>query len=165
MLAGGLLNNDYDIIFTWDSTNILQEPSIEHKLAEQVPLCVALYSSHPLSHRHTLSRTELKNERILYMSPSASGESYGDNHFMELYRQAGYQPNILFRSSDAESILMMVAAEQGISILPSHLTSKLTDAENLFFVPLTGEGEYEQIISVWQKENQSPALKHFLEYI
>jgi len=165
MLAAGLLNNDYDIIFTWDSTNILQEESVEHTMAEQVPLCVALYASHPLSHRHSLDRKELKNERILYMSPSASGESYGDNHFMELYRQAGYQPNILFRSSDAESILMMVAAEQGISILPAHLTSKLTDAENLVFVPLTGEGEYEQIISVWQKENQSPALKHFLEFM
>ena len=165
MLAGGLLNNDYDIIFTWDSTNILQEKDIEYQQIEAAPLCVALYSAHPLSHRHSLSRKELKNERIFYMSPSASGESYGDNHFMELYRQAGYQPNILFRSSDAESILMMVAAEQGISILPSYLTSKLTYAENMVFIPLTGEGEFEQIISVWKSNNQSPALRHFLEYV
>ena len=84
---------------------------------------------------------------------------------MELYRQAGYQPNILFRSSDAESILMMVAAEQGISILPSYLTSKLTDAENMVFIPLTGEDEFEQIISVWKSDNQSPALNHFLKFI
>ena len=76
-----------------------------------------------------------------------------------------YQPNILFRSSDAESILMMVAAEQGISVLPIHLTSKLTDAENLVFIPMTGEGEFEQIISVWRKDNSSPALKHFLDFI
>ena len=55
------------------------------------------------------------------MSPSGSPESYGDNHFLELYKQAGYQPNILFRSSDTESILMMIAAEEGISIMPSYV--------------------------------------------
>ena len=119
MLAAGLLNNDYDIIFTWDSTNIMEESSIEHKMIEQAPLCVALYHSHPLARRKFLNRRELKDESIIYMSPSGAAESYGDNHFMELYKKAGYQPNILFRSSDTESVLMMVAAEEGISILPS----------------------------------------------
>lgn len=165
ILASGLFNNDYDIIFTWDSTNILQEESIEYKLIELAPLSVALYNAHPLAQRTSLNRRELKNEPILYMTPSGSAESYGDNHFLELYKLAGYQPNIIFRSSDTESILMMVAAEEGISILPSYITNKLTDADNLIFVPLVGEGEYEQIIAVWKKDNQSPALRHFIERI
>lgn len=165
MLAAGLFNNDYDIIFTWDSTNIMQEEGIGFKLIERAPLTVALYTSHPLANRTSLTRKELKNESILYMSPSGSGESYGDNQFLEMYRQAGYQPNILFRSSDTESILMMIAAEEGISILPSYITSKLTNAENLVFVPLVGEGEFEQILSVWKTDNQSLALQHFLERI
>lgn len=165
MLAAGLFNNDYDIIFTWDSTNILQEDNIEYKLMELAPLSVALYNSHPLARRNSLSRKELKGEPILYMSPSGSPESYGDNHFLELYKQAGYQPNILFRSSDIESILMMVAAEEGISILPSYVTNKLTDADNLTFVPLVGEGEFEQIIAVWRKDDHSPALRQFIERI
>ena len=153
MLAAGLFNNDYDIIFTWDSTNILQEDNIEYKLMELAPLSVALYSSHPLARRNSLSRKELKGEPILYMSPSGSPESYGD------------QTNILFRSSDIESILMMVAAEEGISILPSYVTNKLADADNLTFVPLIGEGEFEQIIAVWRQEDQSPALRQFIERI
>lgn len=165
MLAAGLFNNDYDIIFTWDSTNIVQEGNIEYKMMEKVPLTVALYNSHPLAQRKHLNRRELKNERLLYMSPSGSGESYGDDHFLELYKQAGYQPNIIFRSSDTESILMMVAAEEGISILPSYITDKLKDADNLVFIPLIGESEYEQIISVWKKTNASPALRHFIERI
>ena len=165
MLAAGLFNNDYDIIFTWDSTNIMQEEGIGFKLIERAPLTVALYTSHPLANRTSLTRKELKNESILYMSPSGSGESYGDNQFLEMYRQAGYQPNILFRSSDTESILMMIAAEEGISILPSYITSKLTNAENLVFVPLVGEGEFDQILSVWKTDNQSLALQHFLERI
>ena len=34
-LAAGLFNNEYDIIFTWDSTNILQEHAISHKIIER----------------------------------------------------------------------------------------------------------------------------------
>lgn len=44
MLAAGLFNNDYDIIFTWDSTNILQENGIEYRLIEMAPLVVTLYA-------------------------------------------------------------------------------------------------------------------------
>lgn len=162
MLAAGLFNDEYDIIFTWDSTNIQQEDSIEYRQIELAPLVVALYSEHPFAHRKFLSRRELKNETLLYMTPSGTGESYGDMHFIELYRQAGYQPNILIRSSDIESILMMVAAEEGISILPSYFTNKLGNADNLVFIPLVGEGEYEKIIAVWKKEGKSQALEHFI---
>ena len=165
MLAAGLLNGDYDIIFTWDSTNILEENQVDHRLVERVPLVVALYAGHPLSGRHTLNRKELRGESILYMSPSGMDDSFGDSRFMELYRKAGYQPNILFRSSDAESVLMMVAAEEGISILPSYVTSKLKDADNLVFIPLVGEEEYEEIIAVWKKDNPGQALLRFLPRI
>ena len=165
MLAAGLLNGDYDIIFTWDSTNILEERQLDHRLVERVPLVVALYAGHPLSGRHTLNRKELRGESILYMSPSGMDDSFGDSRFMELYRKAGYQPNILFRSSDAESVLMMVAAEEGISILPSYVTSKLKDADNLVFIPLVGEEEYEEIIAVWKKDNPGQALLRFLPRI
>ena len=164
-LAAGLLNGDYDIIFTWDSTNILEEGQVDHRLVERVPLVVALYAGHPLSGRHTLNRKELQGESILYMSPSGRDDSFGDSRFMELYRKAGYQPDILFRSSDAESVLMMVAAEEGISILPSYVTSKLKDADNLVFIPLVGEEEYEEIIAVWKKENPGQALLRFLPRI
>lgn len=161
VLAAGLLNGEYDIIFTWDSTNIRAE-EVEARIVEQVPLVVALYAGHPLARRTTLRRTELKNEAILYMSPSATGDSYGDSYFMALYRQAGYQPNILLRSNDVESILMMVAAEEGISILPAYCTDKLTDADNLAFVPLVGAEESEEILAVWRKADESRPLRHFI---
>ena len=162
-LAAGLLNNDFDIIFTWDSTNIIAESEIEYKKMESVPLSVALYKTHPLARRTALSRRELKDEPILYMSPASAGENYGDNHFMELYRKAGYQPNIIFRSGDTESLLMMVSAEEGISIMPSYLTTVLPDTENLVFVPLIGEYEFEEIIAVWKKDSTLPALSHLIE--
>lgn len=165
MLAAGLLNGEYDIIFTWDSTNIRQDSQVELRLVERARLVVALYGSHPFARRTALRRSELKNETILFMTPSSTGASFGDDHFMQLYQQAGYLPNILLRSNDVESILMMVAAEEGISILPAYCTDKLTNADNLIFVPLLGEEETEDILAVWRKDDPSQALRHFLERV
>ena len=162
VLAAGLLSNEYDIIFTWDSTNLKQNPDIEYLTVERARLVVALYARHPFAQRTALRRTELRGENILYMSPSAANDSYGDAFFMELYKGAGYKPNILFRSSDTESVLMMVASEEGVSILPDYCTYKLYNADNLVFVPLIGAGEQEEIIAAWRRDQKNPALQQFL---
>ena len=162
MLAAGLLRTEYDIIFTWDSTNIRQEESLHIQLAETVPLYVAMYSSHPLARRPYLTRRDLKGERILFMSPSSDGDSFGDAHYVQLYQKAGYQPDILLRSSDYESILMMISAEEAICIVPKYCIGHLGGLDNIVFCPLHGEGETEEVLAVWQKKNQNPALKHFI---
>ena len=163
-LAAGLLNGEYDMIFTWDSTNLCHDARTEHRLIEQARLVVALYGAHPYAQRPFLHRRELKNETILYMSPSGSDESFGDSYFLQLYQKCGYHPNILLRSPDIESILMMVAAEEGISILPSYSTNKLTNADNLIFIPLIGDEEVENIHAIWRKDGQSQALMHFVAH-
>ncbi len=165
VLAAGLMQQEYDVIFTWDSTNLKAQEGVEYLEVESAQLVVALYAGHPLAGRRRLSRAELRGETILYMSPDASNDSYGDAFFMQLYKDAGYKPNILFRSCDAECILMMVAAEEGISILPDYFTDKLYDADNLVFVPLVGGGEREDIIAAWQSSNSNPVLAQFLSVL
>ena len=162
-LAAGLLNMEYDIIFTWDSTDIRQEDHLQIRLVEKVPLFVAMYTGHPLAQRSSLSREELKGETILFMSPSRSGDSFGDAYYVQLYQKAGYQPNILLRTSDYESILMMIAAEQAICIVPEYCIGKLRSVENVVFCPLRGKEEMEEILAVWHEKNLSPALRHFVE--
>ena len=164
-LAAGLQQQEYDVIFTWDSTNLKNQPGIEYMTVERARLVAALYAGHPLARRRQMSRAELRGETILYMSPDSANDSYGDAFFMQLYKDAGYKPNILFRSCDAESILMMVAAEEGISILPAYFTDKLRNADNLVFVPMTGEDEEEEIIAAWQQSNTNPVLHRFVDML
>ena len=162
-LAAGLLRQAYDIIFTWDSTNLKTQEGVVCRTVEKARLVVALYAGHPLARRRQLFREELRGEHILYMSPDAGDDSYGDAFFMQQYSRAGFKPNILFRSADTESVLMMVSAEEGISILPDYCTEKLYHADNLVFVPLSGEGEEEEIIAAYRADNPNPALRRFLE--
>ena len=162
MLASGLGKGEYDVIFTWDSTNLRKEETLETRVMERVPLRVALYANHPLARKKELTRKDLKQENILFMSPSGTGDSFGDAFYIRLYLEAGYQPNIILRSNDIESILMMVAAEEGISIVPEYTHPWDVGTENIVFVPLSGENETEEILVAWRKNDQNPALWHFI---
>lgn len=162
-LTAGLVNGEYDLIFTWDSTNMIRDEAVDHRLQERVQLVVALYGSHHLAKRTGLKRADLRDEVMLFMTPSSTGDTTADEFFIHLYQKAGYTPNILMRSNDVESILMMVAAEEGISILPVSCVRHLSEADNLVFVPLEGEEEVEEIQAFWRRDNDSPSLRHFLD--
>ena len=99
------------------------------------------------------------------MTHSKDADSIGDRHFYELYYKAGYKPNITFRSNDMESILMMIAAEEGISVLPGYVTEKLDNADNIVFLPLVGENENVEIIAAWVMDQKNPVLQRFTEFL
>lgn len=164
-LARGLLSDELDIIFSWDSTNLRSNEAIGCRLDMRSQLSAALYSGHHLAARSSLLREELKDETILYMTPSSEGDSFGDAYYMQLYERAGYQPHILLKSSDIESLLMMVAAEEGITILPFYSVEKLVNADNLVFIPLEGDEEYEDIHMLWKRGHSNAALKCFLDFM
>ena len=164
-LAAALQNGEYDIIFTWDSTNLKENKDFEAVQIERARLMAALYASHPLCQREYLERIDLKGESIIYMSPSELSDNYGDSQFMDLYRQAGYVPEILCRSTDVESILIMVASEEGISIMPDYCVKKINNAEGLVFLPMKGSQEVEEIHAIWKRDNENVALKHFTKQL
>lgn len=165
VLDTGLEKGEYDIIFTWNSEDSVKNEDMDCIRVERSPLTVVLYDSHPFVHRQVLRRGELAQEPIIYMTLSENGNSFGDLHFLELYQKSGCQPHILFQSNDIESILMMVAAEEGISILPAFATSKITNADNLKFIPLEGPEEFVDIYALWKKNRKNQILEHFLKEV
>ena len=60
---------------------------------------------------------------------------------------------------------MMVAAEEGISIVPQYAHPWDVGTENVVFVPLAGEGETEEILIVWRKDEENPILRHFIREV
>ncbi len=165
ILATGLMNKEYDIIFTWDSRNTRQDSSLDYKVIEHVPLFLAVYRAHPLARKKTVNRVDMRGEKIIFMSPSSTGDSFGDAYYLGLYQQAGYQPDILLNTSDGETVLMMVAAEQAISVVPEYCIDRLIHADNLVYIPLEGVHETEEILAMWRKEDISPALQHFIDHL
>jgi DNA-binding transcriptional LysR family regulator len=60
---------------------------------------------------------------------------------------------------------MMIAAEEGVSIVPEYCINQLRSLDNIIYRPLSGEEETEEIIAVWHRENITPALQHFIEQL
>jgi len=164
MLAEKLKSNDLDIIFAWDSTNLRSNPEISHRLDMRSQLVLALYAGHPFASRKTIKREVLKDESILFMSPSSIGESVADAHFIKLYEDAGFTPKFLIKSNDIESLLMMVDAEEGVTIVPSYSIEKLSNIESLIFIPLEGDEEYEEIFMMWKNSHSNSALQCLLDF-
>ena len=162
VLAAGLLHQEYDIVFTWDSTNLRTQEGVTFQTVEKARLVVALYAGHPLTQRRQLTRQELRGENILYMSPDAAPDSYGDAFFHAALRRGGLQAEHSLPLGGHRKHPDDGRGGGGISLLPDYCTDRLYNADNLVFVPLVGEGEEEEIIAAWQSGNQNPALGRFL---
>ncbi len=87
----------------------------------RVSLIAVLPSSHPLAGKHYLTKKDLSDQSlILACTPDSKiGE---DRKIIDSFLKAGYHPEIVDRIEDIETILLMVAVQMGISILPSYIT-------------------------------------------
>ena len=74
----------------------------------------------PLASRRSIGSAQLQNERFVTVSPDYM---YYDR-MMDYFTQAGISPEIAFRSFQWDLLLEMVAAGQGVSILPKPLIDK-----------------------------------------
>lgn len=161
-LTEALLSGALDMIFTWDHDPIMAMPQIEYVEVEHSSLDVVLYNAHPLVYRSFLRREDLREEKFIYLTPSGT---ICDDSYIRLYQEAGYEPNIIYYTDDIDSILMMVAAEEGISVMPTYITRKLYHTEGIVCVPLRGEQECAAILAVWKADRANQRLQEFKEYL
>ena len=101
-LAAGLLHHEYDIIFTWDSTNLKTQEGVACRTVEKARLVVALYAGHPLAQRGFYPGIIVMTERILChalrQEPGTRDKSSYDNAHHRLggncHRPPAAQPTL-----------------------------------------------------------------------
>ena len=81
------------------------------------------------------------------------------------YADSGFIPRIVGRSSDAETLLILVSAGVGITILPESIVRNLGHATDLAFIPLEGEHEHVDIMAMWKPESTNPVTQVFSEFL
>lgn len=120
-------------------------------------LIVVLPSTHPLAGRHYLTKKDLANENlILACTPDSKiGE---DRLIINSFLEDGYHPKIVDRIEDAETILLMVAVQMGISILPSYITLPVTNDRRIVAIPYEPD-LLSNYSAISLEDNENPALK------
>ncbi|WP_270170614.1 LysR family transcriptional regulator [Paenibacillus sp. SYP-B4298] len=108
------------------------------------PLRCVLDAQHPLAHQSSLELRELASERFILFR-----EEFNLHHLIvEACKGQGYEPNIVFQSSQWDFMVEMVAAKYGITLLPSSVCTRL-DRTRYAVVPLSDPPLYWQLCMIW----------------
>ena len=129
-------------------------------------LYAVLPSGHPYAQLSSIRRYDLREEPFLltkyYEDPSA--KKYG--HIIpDKYAESGFIPKINGRSTDAETLMVLVAAGIGITILPESIVRAFSNTSDLSFVPLEGEHEHVDIMAIWKDDSVNPVTNVFKNYV
>lgn len=160
-LYDGILDRSLDFIINLQySMDDLED--MDFRVIKQYPLLAVMPASHPLSHRTSIQRSELKGYPLVDIVKSES--RYGETTtILNAFTNAGFLPNVQYISDDIETSILAVAAGLGYALLPSYITDSLSMKEKVLAVPIEGEERKMTVIGAWHKQNDNPALERFLE--
>ena len=137
----------------------IEDDSLETELFLREPLVAALPPGHPLCAKSKLRLEQLAGcEFVLF--PWMRGYGYG-RLVMRLCSRAGFVPRVVQEASPMESIIGMVGAGVGVSILPA--MAERQRAARVEYRPLADRFAVAEIAMAWKKSNRSPVLHRFIE--
>lgn len=121
------------------------------------PFLLAVSGKHPLARRDHLDVQELSAQRLLLLE---DGHCLRDQA-LEVCRLFGANEKSEFRATSLETLRQMVAADVGITLLPSlSVQPPVPRSENIHLLDFTGEGQpSRRIAMVWRR---SSAMNGFL---
>jgi DNA-binding transcriptional LysR family regulator len=158
MQLQGLRDRQTDIIFLYQDHQLLAATDLDVMLFRQEPLVVALPEKHPLTNKANVAIVDLIDEE--FVMPSYQVVSGLPEKIYTLCDQAGFMPKVALEAIFTVTILGFVAAEIGISILPSSVQS--LQRTGVVYRPIEEKTIANQLIAVWRKQNSSIILQRFL---
>ena len=120
--------------------------------------------SHPLSHRTSIQRSDLKGYPLVDIKKNEN--RYGESKTIaRTFAEAGFSPNVEYISDDIETSILAVAAGLGYALLPSYITDNIAIKEKVTAIPLEREERQLPIIAAWNRSNNNPARERLLEIV
>lgn len=130
-LLQALLKAEADVAITYD---LHLHSSMRFRPLVRLPPHVLLGEDHPLARQPMVELQALKDENFLLLDLPMSSD-----YFLSLFRAAGIEPKIRYRSSSLEVVRTMVANGQGYSVANAVPRSdRALDGRRLVRVPLAG---------------------------
>jgi len=135
----------------------LHEDSLHAEFLFEEPFVLAVPDNHPLTrHKAKLKLSDLANERLLLLE---DGHCLRDQA-LEVCQLAGAGEKTGFRATSLETLRQMVAANVGITLLPTLATKPpMARTENVHLIEFAGHAPSRRIAMVWRK---SASMSTFL---
>jgi len=138
-------------------------PGMDSLLLMRSTFGVSLSRHHALASRPMVRTQDLTKETILFLGEEAT--STHRREIVRIFHQESALPGPGREISGFESLLTMIAADQGISMLPQILD--LTQSHGIVTVPLELERAAAEFTlwAVWRKNSESVLIRNFVRLL
>jgi DNA-binding transcriptional LysR family regulator len=134
------------------------EPGLSTRVVSRDPLVVALPAGHPLAGRARVPLRALAGERFVIYT-----RSYGPSVYDAIVGHcvtAGFTPRIVQEAADVQTIVSLVAAGLGVSLLIAPTPPSAEDT--VAYRPLADDLPRWELALAWSPTNTAPVLARFL---
>jgi DNA-binding transcriptional LysR family regulator len=121
------------------------------------PLCLVVSADHRLARRRRARYEDLREDGLVIWPRKSAPESFDD--VIEGCRRAGFSPQVVQETEGAYTILALVAAGVGVSVLAGSYQALRGD--DVMFVPLAGRQTV--LYAAWLPGDASAARKNFVD--
>jgi DNA-binding transcriptional LysR family regulator len=157
-----LKNHQLDVIFQRSPSFEQNDPALSFQPILEEYFVVALPTTHALADQTKISLKALADDAIIL--PSLDVLPFYEK-VVSLCREAGFEPKInqTVTVTGVVTLLSLVAAGVGVSILPNHVQT--LHREGVVYRSLQNAALNRQIAVVWRQEDSSIVLRQFLKVI
>ncbi|MCM3664021.1 LysR family transcriptional regulator [Mesobacillus subterraneus] len=134
---------------------------IEYIPVTEDEVVLVVHNDHPLASKDKVLFEDLKDESFALLDETFLLH----HHVIKACREAGFEPNIYFKSSQWDFLTELVCLNQGISILPRPILARF-NSQNIKQIPIE-HPELKWRIAIILKKNRyvSFAAKKFIEFV
>jgi DNA-binding transcriptional LysR family regulator len=119
---------------------------------------VAIRRDHPFALRESVRLQELSHTPLLCLG--TEDDSQHCRNMMAFFEEEGYEPEAVRYVQGFDSLLTLVAGDQGITMLPRVLD--FTQSHGIAIVPLEAKADLSfNMWAVWRKDETSPLVSNF----
>ncbi|AHF90076.1 LysR family transcriptional regulator [Opitutaceae bacterium TAV5] len=160
-----LTSGTIQIGFAGSIGTAIPEEDVEMLPVLQSPMRVILARAHPLAANPTLSFTQLLDERLLGVAdPKRVGPDHGEL-IRGLFTKRGMRPGIVKRVDSLESLLALVAGQQGVSIMPHIISTHHADGIVSRSIREGGPELMFHLWAVWRRGETSQIAHNFIDVL
>ncbi len=147
-------NGTIDLAFIRAPTADAPGVQVDTILSE--PMLAVVSSLHPLANKKAIALKQLAGEPFI-MYPRKVGIGIYDSVF-EACERAGFTPTVRLEAPQLTSIITLVAAGMGVSVVPA--TMSQLQAEGVCYLPLIGDAPLANLAIAYRTRGPSMALSY-----
>jgi LysR family transcriptional regulator, benzoate and cis,cis-muconate-responsive activator of ben and cat genes len=137
----------------------VQDKTLQTRLLLRDPLVVVAPVGHPLTKSKTVGLRAIEPYELI-MFPRGGGFGFF-SHIIAMCKKAGFVPTVAQEVAPMESVIGLVAAGVGISVVPS--VAKRLLITGVEYRPLNEDYAVMEFAMAWRKNNTSPVVRAFVD--